>query len=301
MTDNTNFDENQTPEQVSAQVKEETGATPENPQTPETPAEDTAKVETPAEPKVEPTDPKKPEDKTEDKKPDEPLQTKPRSIYDEFKEKKKEVREKDTEIEILKSQLSEKDQQIADLIQKGKDAETPAEKAEVSDEITALAEEIGADPAGIAKLTEFLKSKVKSDDSGITKEDIELVRNFTKTQSLDQAKAKFNSEWDKFEPALKAEFPHASAEELANIKKEVDLLAHSPRYNTYEVDYIYFKEKGNLSKLISPKRPSYEGGDMKPAPQGGKDVEINEKSSPMDVQRATENVSTSSLEIRPSN
>lgn len=242
----------------------------------------------------------KPED-TEDKP--EHLQPKPkRSIYDDLKDKKKEVKEHKSEIETLKTQLAEKDQAIADLTKKAQGAETPEEKQEVEDEIKAIAEDIGADPEGIAKLTEFLSKKlVKPAGEQISKEDLEAIKNFRQSQAQTEATQAFVKEWNEFAPSLKKEFPHVTDQDLEVVRQVVDKLAHTEKYHDKEIDYIYFKEKEKLSKLISPKRPSYEGGESRPANESGDaDVELSEKSSPLDVQNATSKTSKSSLEIRPS-
>lgn len=297
-------DSNMTPEMLSDEIKQEA----QGKETPENPEPEQKPEETPAD---KPEESPKPEDKPEDEKseekseekPEAPLQTKPRTIYEDLKDKKKQVREKDTEIETLKSQLAEKDSLISDLTEKAKNATTPAEKAEVEDEIAQLAEEIGADPEGIAKLTEFLTKKlVKPAGVEISPEDLEAIKNFRQSQSQQQDQAQFNNEWNTFEPTLKTDFPHVSKEELDVVKAVIDKLAHSEKYADKEVDYIYFKEKSNLQKLISPKRPSYEGGDNKPAGENNDaEVELSGKSSPMDAMKAISQPQGSSLEIRSSN
>ncbi len=237
------------------------------------------------------------------KLPAEPLQPKPRSIYKDLKEERKLKNEAKSALEVAQAQNAEKDKIIADLTEKAKNATTPAEKKEVSDEITALAEEIGASPDGIVKLTDFLtKHLVKPAGTDISKEDVELVKSFTQTQAQKDADAKakeeFSSEWNVFEPGLKKEFPQVSSEELSNVRKEVDRLAHTTKYHDKEIDYIYFKEKTNLEKFISPKRPSFEGGENRQQENAGvKDVEFSEKSSPMDIQKSMER-SSSTLDVR---
>lgn len=310
MTDTSHLEDKQTPEMVSDQIKEEAKGkpTPENTAPEQKPEEKPAEVVPPKEedkpvepPKPEEKPEDKPADKPEDKKPEENLPPKPRTIYDDLKDKKIQVKEAKSEIELLKSQLAEKDQLITDLAEKAKSAETPAEKQEVSDDIKAIAEEIGASPEGIAKLTDFLtKSLVKPDGQQISKEDLDALKNFRQSKAQQEAQVQFAGEWNAFEPALKTEFPHVNAEDLAVVKKEVDRLAHTTQYHDKEIDYIYFKEKQKLAKLISPQRPSYEGSDNKPAPEGDVEVELSAKSSPMDVMKATSKSSGSALEIRSS-
>lgn len=292
-------DSNMTPAMLSDEIKQEA----EGKETPEKPAPEQEPKETPAEKQGESP---KPEDKPEDTDPeepkeklDEPLQTKPRTIYQDLKEKKKEVKEAKSENELLKSQLAEKDQLIADLTKKAQNAETPAEKQEVEDEISEIAEKIGADPEGIKTLTEFLSKKlVKPDGVSISKEDLDAIKNLRQLESQRQAEVQFSTEWNEFEPSLKKEFPNVTNDDLSIIRKEVNKLAHTKQYHDKEIDYIYFKEKAKLSKLISPQRPSYEGSDNKITPDNGVEIEITSKSSPMDVMRATEKSSSSNLEIR---
>lgn len=293
--DTSHLEDRQTPAMVSDQIKAEA----EGKASPEKPEEKPAETPEAPKPEEKPED-KKPEDKPEEK-PDN-LPTKPRTIYETLKDKKEIIRENKTEIDTLKSQLAEKDTEIADLKKKSENAETPAEKKEISDEITALAEEIGATPEGIAKLTDFITKAVKPGEStaGLSEEDKQALADLRQTEALRKAQDQFTAEWGKFEPALKTEFPNVSAEDLATVKKEVDRLAHTPEYNTFPVDYIYFKEKATLSKLISPKRPSYEGVDHQTTVEGDADVELSGRSTPMDAQKATEKRVGSQLDIRKS-
>jgi hypothetical protein len=296
-----------TPAMLSDQIKAEAEGK-ETPETPKTPAPEQKSEETPdvkVPPQEEtpaPVTPKS-EEESEDKKPDEPLQTK-RTIYKDYKEKKVELKESKAEIDVLKTQLAEKNTEIENLKRKSEVAETPAEKQEISDEIKAIAEEIGADPEGIAKLTAFITKNVKpGETSALSAEDRATLDRVKHDDSKREATAQFTKEWNAFEPSLKKEFPHVSNEDLAVVREVVDKLAHTDQYHDKEVDYIYFKEKSKLQKFISPKRPSYEGGNSTPALEGGDaEVELSSKSTPMDAQKATQaKGGGSSLEIRSSN
>lgn len=300
MTDTSHLEDRQTPEMVSNQIKVEAEGkeTPEKTEAEQKPED---KAEVVPEKENEPANPK-PEDKPEEVKPEDKseLQTKARTIYEAHKEVKQEKRELKSENEILKSQLAERDQLIEDLTLKAQNAETPAEKEEVADEIKEIAEAIGADPDGIAKLTDFLTKKMaKPDGVQISQEDLDAIKGIRQTKAQQEALVQFTGEWNKFEPSLKVDFPHVSNEELTVVKEFVDKLAHSPKYHDKEVDYIYFKEKATLEKLISPKRQSYEGSDNRPAHEGNADVELSGRSSPMDAMRATER-QHSALDIRHS-
>lgn len=298
--DTSHLEDRQTPQQVSDQIKAEAEGkeTPETPAPEQKPEEKPAK--TPADSKPEGDAPADKTDVEPEEKPDATLPPKPRTIYEDLKEKKKEAREAKSENETLKNQLADKDAIIADLTKKAQTAETPAEKKEVSDEIKALAEEIGATPEGIAKLTDFLTKTIRPEASPLSQEDRDALARVKESEVQREAQAQFSKEFDTFEPTLKTEFPYVSADDLAVVRKEVDRLAHTAQYHDKEIDYIYFKEKQKLAKLISPKRPSYEGGESRPAGEGEADVELSSRSTPMDAQKATEKRSTSGFEVRSS-
>ena len=257
----------------------------------DTKSEDTAKAEADAKAKAE----------SETK---EDLQPKKRSIYDDLKDKKKEVKEAKSEAEIAKAEnqaLKAEIEALKVLTKSAKAAVTDDEKEEVEDDIKEVAESIGGDPKAIKTLTDFLTKKlVKNDSKGISKDDIEEIKNFKKAQADIQAEVEFSKEWKSFVPSLKKDYPHISDAELENVQQEISKLAHSQSFHDKEIDYIYFKQKNSLSKLISPKRQS-----MEPAGNGGGDVEttvasLSSKSSPMDVMNAvkTDKRSPSELEVR---
>lgn len=268
-----------TPEQ--AQSMEEKGVVTEEPKVEE------PKVEAPEEPKVE-------EPKVELPK---------RTIYEDLKEKKIQVREAKEEAESLRNDLTRLSQELENLKQAKNEAKTQSEKDEVDADIAEFAESINADPDAIAALIPIIEKRIgKKSDSEISKEDIEFLRKAKADQSVLAGQVAFNDEWNTFVPSLKAEFPQIDDTDLVNVRKEVERLAHTNEFHDKEVDYIYFKSKKALSNLISPKRPSIEGG----SPQANTSerpvsIELSGKSSPMDVQEAISRESvSSSLEIRSS-
>lgn len=250
---------------------------------------------TPEEPKEEATE-KTPE--PEEPKEDLPIK---RSIYQDLKEKKAEVREAKEEVESMRAENARLAQELETLKQAKADAKTTVEKQSVDDEITAFAESIGADPGAIAGLIPILEKRLNKGET-LSKEDLELIKQIKTEQQKSVGQIAFNNEWDGFVPSLKADFPHVSDADLANVKKEVARLAHSPEFHDKEMDYIYFKAKNSLSKLISPKRPSIDGGsDSVPANDTPSNVEFSGSSSPMDVQNALNKTSNgSNLEVRSS-
>lgn len=255
---------------------------------------------------VEETPEEKPEEKEPVKENPEPEEApeldlpKKRTIYDDYKEKKAEVKEAKDEAVIANARI----QELEALLDAKNNAETPAEKKEVAKDIAEFAESIGADPDAIAQLETFFKSRQGNDNKdGISKEDVEFVKQFRATQAQTVANIEFEKEWTSLIPSIKAKFPTVSDAELADIRKEVDKVAHTQAFNDKELDYIFFKHEKTLSALVSPKRDSMEGGNRNAPDYVAKgEVELSGRSSPMDVENAmSQDRHESSLEIRSSN
>ena len=71
----------------------------------------------------------------------------------------------------------------------------------------------------------------------------------------------FNEEWTDTEVSLKAQFPNATAEQLAKAKATMKELAYTDQYVEKEMDYILFKEKSKFDAvLFSPKQKTFESG-----------------------------------------
>lgn len=238
----------------------------------ETPTEE-PKEEAPAEeekpePEVTPEEPKEdlPEPKEEERK---------RSIYDEYKDKKSELK---TERELRENAEKERDELKAKL-EAVATADTPEEKQEAKDELEAFAKEIGADPGSIRKMRDlFLKDIQPS--SGLTAEDRALLQ---KAKAIEDKQA-FDTEFSTLTPTLKEYFPTASQEETDAIKAKLDELAHSKEWHDKSLDYIAFKNKETLSALTSPKKRGIERKNPKDAPTG--DTEFNPNA---DISQMTEN------------
>lgn len=264
----------------------------------EAPKEDVAEVTSPE--VTLPVEPEKKEETPIVEEPKKELPTK-RSIYQDLKEKKAEVREAKEEVEEARAENARLTQELEDLKQAKTEAKTPAEKRDVDDEIAAFAESIGADSEAIAGLIPILEKRLGKGET-LSKEDLDFIKQVKAEQQKSAGQSAFNNEWDGFVPSLKAEFPHISDADLASVRKEVDKLAHTPEFHDKEIDYIYFKVKGNLSKLISPKRQSIDGGgDSVPVTERSANIELSGSSSPMDVQNAlAREAGHSQLEIRSS-
>lgn len=184
---------------------------------------------------------------------------KPRSIYDDYKEKKLEAK---TEKERANAAEKERDELKTKLEAVGK-AETPEDKKEAQDDLEAFAQEIKADPAALRKMKElFLKDTKPATDPELLKR-LESFETWQKTNSKVIEQAAFEEEFTKSQPKLTELFPKASPEEMLAIKKELDTISHTKDWHDKSLPYIAFEHKDTLSALISPKKRGMENSGRK--------------------------------------
>jgi len=225
-------------------------------------------VETPeAEPKEEETPTEEPQQKEETPKVDEPLkeeepkESRKRSIYDEYKEKKSELK---SERELRESAERERDE-LKTKLEALSNADTPEEKEEAKDDLTAFAESIGADPEAIKKMKEiFLKDARLNIDESV-KKDLEDIKIWKSQNSQAVEQQEFEKEFDSIKSDIKGYFPTIDDSEMNAVKSEIDKIAHTKGWEDKDLDYIVFKNKERLSNLVSPKKRGIES-------KGNKDI-----------------------------
>lgn len=227
---------------------------------PETEAAQEPEKETP--PAKEPPTDKEPakEPEKEETAPlqDEPKQPK-RSIYEDYKEKKAELKSEKVARETLERENAALKQKLEAI----GNAETPEEKKEAADELEAFAEEIKADPAAIRKMRDlFLKDYKPATDESL-KRDLEEFKQWKTANTASIEKQLFEDEFQKSTPKLKELFPTVSPEELTAIKGELDTIAHTKEWHDKSLAYIAFEHKDTLSALVSPKKRGMEGNARK--------------------------------------
>lgn len=72
----------------------------------------------------------------------------------------------------------------------------------------------------------------------------------------------FRTEWDKFVPSLKKEYPNATDAQLAQAYQAMDIIAHAPRFAKIpDLEYIFQKTRSDFASILfSPKKKSLETG-----------------------------------------
>lgn len=215
---------------------------------PELKTEEPEVPQEPTEPKVdEPTEPVEPLI-------EEPKVERKRSIYDDLKDKKSELKSERT----LREQAEHERDELKSKLEARENAVTPEEKQFASDDLESFAQEIGADPQAIRKMKElFLKDAQPQSDPALA----EKLAKFEAWQAQNQEvieKQMFEDEYQSSLPKLKEILPKASEEEMQGVRKEIERLSHTKEYHDKDLDYIAWKNKDTLSALISPKKAGLE-------------------------------------------
>ena len=217
--------------------------------------------ETPVEekPKEEPKETEeKPKEEPKEVLPD-PIETKKRTIYDNYKEKKSQYKSE----KALRENFETENTELKGKLEALSNADTKEEKKEALDDIDELAKEINADPAYLRKLkTIFLKDVKPTDDESLKKDLADFKDWKTKNQEVIE-KQLFEDEFSTVLPQIKSDFPKISDEEMKSVKQSLDKLSHSKEYHDKSLDYVVFKEKENITALISPKKKGMETKERK--------------------------------------
>jgi pyruvate/2-oxoglutarate dehydrogenase complex dihydrolipoamide acyltransferase (E2) component len=267
------------------------------PATPEAPAPEP----TPAEPdKKEPETPPAPES---------PLPKK-RSIYDDLKDTRQEKNAwRDAAVAALKSQgieltgkeTPEELQALTKATPAPKPAEAtpapaPKEPAAPGDDLDAFAKENELDANAMKRLVEIISKRIPAAQlSEAEKADLTELKTWREERARQQEDDEVLSQRESVKTQLQI---HDDAE-LQNVMKEVVKLSHTKEFHDKEVEYIIWKNKDALSKLVSPKKPSFESGGLRTeaAPEAEPDFSTG-KVTPETVSKAMNGRGGSQLDIR---
>lgn len=205
------------------------------------------------EPKVDP-DPN-PDDKNIAPLQDNPTPPRKRSIYDEYKDKKSELK---TQTELREKAEKDRDEALQKLADLGASA-THQDKQDAGDAVEKFAKSIGADPATIKQFRDLILNDVKpSADQGLA-ERLSRFEAWEKSNSMTIEKSLFAEDFTKITPQLKQLFPTVNATELEAIKTELDTISHTKDWHDKDLGYVAFMHKDKLASLVSPKKRGLEG------------------------------------------
>lgn len=229
------------------------------------------------------------------------LNKKPRSIYDDYKDKKKEANEAKERADAEQARADAAEAELAKLRGGKKSDADPSKKDDApADDLEAFAKEKGYDPSELERLTEILAKRIPTPQlSEAEKTDLAELRGWKAAQEAKDKRAAEDAVIQADAPSVQKQFSISDAGELTAVMAEIVRLAHTPKYADKEVDYILFKEKDALSKLVSPKKPSFESGADVTAPEAETEVDLSKGGvTPEMAQKANQPSSRTQLEHR---
>lgn len=188
----------------------------------------------------------------EDDKSKPPIEQKKRSIYDEYKDKKVELKS----VTVRAEQAEKERDELRDKLNAIETAKTPEDKKDALDEFDEFAKEIDADPESLKKMRDLFLKGIKPDEA--LQKDLLEFKKWKSEQQNFSAVQQFEKEFTQTLPVLKTYFPNANDSEMTAIKTELDKISHSTGWNDKDLEYIAFKHKDTLSALVSPKKRGME-------------------------------------------
>lgn len=216
-------------------------------------------------------------------KDDVPLQDQPptaprkRSIYDDYKDKKLEVKTATERAEIAEKERDELKEKLAAI----GNADTPAEKKVAENELVEFAKEIGADPAAIAKLRDLILKDAKPATDKELADRLARFEAWEKENSSAIEKSYYDKDFAKITPTLKELFPTVDEKEMEAIKTELDTISHTKQWHDKDLGYVAFMNKDKLGALVSPKKRGLESKGNKEGEAISKEFDPNADYSKM--------------------
>ena len=176
----------------------------------------------------------------------------------ELKQFKAELQEK------LQKDFDEKFEKLKAEVATAKPSETKVENLE--EDIKALAKELNFDEEKTRKIILVARKGVElSPEDKTALEEFKATRSQREQEAVQRAEREqeqiFNEEFSAVLPSIKTQYPNATDEQIAQAKAQLDELAHSEKYHEMDMDYILFKEREALGKILfSPRMKTFEAG-----------------------------------------
>jgi hypothetical protein len=180
------------------------------------------------------------------------------------------------------------------------DAPAPAAPSAPTDDLEAYAQEHGLDAPALARLAEVIAKRIPAAQlSAEEKQQLSDLTAYKAKKDAEEARASEDREVLAAAPTVKTQLEIHDDAELDSVMKEVVRLSHTAEFHDKEVDYIVWKNRDALSKLVSPKKPSFESGGSpaEAAPDAEPDFSAGKGITPGMAEKA-QTRSGSALEIR---
>lgn len=181
-----------------------------------------------------------------------------RSIYTEFKSKKKDLKEEKERSGALEKERDE----LASKLKVLEEAGTTEEKEDAAGDVEAfLAKHKDWNKEAIEDFIKMARKDQKVEIPDEIKQDLKEFKEWKANNAEEVEKNQFEGNFKVVAPSIKKDFPTATEKEIESIKSRLNELYHTKGWNDKDLDYIVFKHKDELSKLVSPKKKGLEGND----------------------------------------
>lgn len=151
------------------------------------------------------------------------------------------------------AKIKELQRQLAGRAEKADESGDEGDADEVEETANALAEELGIDAKGLAKIlraTQKLNGKGKFELPKDIQDKLKTLDNLQEREKIQAEEAHFDKEWSAVMPEIKKQFPNASESELSEARKLMNTLAHSKEFHKYDIDYILYKNKSKFETIL---------------------------------------------------
>jgi len=206
------------------------------------------------------------DDEDLDEKPEAP---KKRSIYKDFKENKKSLKEE----RRLRAEAEERTKELEERLNNLENADTEKDTDEALTELEEYAKEIDADPEALKKLQSILLKNAPKNDELASK--LAKFEEWQKDNASVLEENRFNKEFDSNVDSIKEIIPKASQSEMKEIKDKIKELSKTEEFADKDLDFIAFKNKKILSALVSPRKGGLESKDNVDSTEAGDNYEFN--------------------------
>lgn len=149
------------------------------------------------------------------------------------------------------AELAEARQRIAELESIGDKSEGKSK----DDDIEAFMEQTGFDRETVEGFLSLAEKR------SLTPERVQALEKIQAITLETEIQEQFATEFKDYgEPELKNLYPEATAEQMKEAKKLLDVVAHTKEYHDKEMSYVIFKHKDSIAKIFTP-------GSQEPADQ----------------------------------
>lgn len=164
------------------------------------------------------------------------------------------------------------EQRVAEL-EKISNNTTQGSKKE-SEALKAWADKHGYSEEGMEDLVNIIRSGVELDQESILKKtfgdgiDALTIQKAVQSAKKQEEKEQFDKEYKEVEPSIKQQFPNATPEQITSIRSKLDELSHTEWGHDKDLDYILFKKKSVIDKVLG--KETTPASKKKAGPEGGR-------------------------------